>query len=148
MASDCMECVEGRAVALGLCADCLAGEPVEAVVRQIARLARELEEARERVRRVRSAVIRAAAALVRLDLRWDPREEAEWVRRESVVKIATRLGDKVLALSTPQEAGGADCRCAPAAPWRSDGATCPDWPGCGSSDWRPATPQEVSEPCA
>lgn len=46
MASECMECVEGRAVALGLCADCLAGEPVEAVVRQIARLTRELEEAR------------------------------------------------------------------------------------------------------
>ena len=46
MANDCMECVEGRAVALGLCADCLAGEPVEAVVRQIARLTRELEEAR------------------------------------------------------------------------------------------------------
>jgi|SRR5690625_477956 len=80
----------------------------EAVNAEIARLTRELEEARERERRVRSAVIRANAALVRLDLRWDPREEAEWVRRGPVVEIATRLKDEVLALSTPQEASGAD----------------------------------------
>lgn len=46
----CMECVEGQAVALGLCSHCLAGEPVGAVVGQIARLARELEEARELLR--------------------------------------------------------------------------------------------------
>lgn len=51
MASECMECVEGRAVALGLCSHCLAGEPVEAVVGQVARLARELEEARSHARR-------------------------------------------------------------------------------------------------
>lgn len=50
MASECMECVEGRAVALGLCSHCLAGEPVEAVVRQIARLTRELEEVRALLR--------------------------------------------------------------------------------------------------
>src|SRR5690606_982176 len=42
----CMECVEGRPVALGLCADCLAGEPLEEVIRQIARLSRELETAK------------------------------------------------------------------------------------------------------
>lgn len=209
---------------------------------EIARLTRELEEARERERGVRSAVIRAVAALARLAPRLDPREEAEWVPRGSVVEIATRLKDEVLALSTPQEAsdgttrwyceygcgcvldsraaryhdcrrpasdGGevrgdapagatlyrrrcgwcgayegtvdpkepcakdeigyigphqfevleavvsgsgsppgegerANCRCAPGAPWRSDGATCPDWPGCGNPDWRPATPQEAS----
>jgi hypothetical protein len=46
----CMECVEGRPVALGLCADCLAGEPLEEVIRQIARLSRELEEARKMIR--------------------------------------------------------------------------------------------------
>ena len=46
----CMECVEGRPVALGLCADCLAGEPLQEVIRQIARLSRELEEARELLR--------------------------------------------------------------------------------------------------
>ena len=46
----CMECVEGRPVALGLCADCLAGEPLEEVIRQIARLTRELEAAWERER--------------------------------------------------------------------------------------------------
>ena len=46
----CMECVEGRPVALGLCADCLAGEPLEEVIRQIARLSRELEEARKLIR--------------------------------------------------------------------------------------------------
>src|SRR5690606_9706094 len=46
----CMECVEGRPVALGLCADCLAGEPLEEVIRQIARISRELEAATELLR--------------------------------------------------------------------------------------------------
>ena len=52
MASEtyCMECVEGRPVALGLCADCWAGEPLEEVIRQIARLSSELEAAREIIR--------------------------------------------------------------------------------------------------
>ena len=53
----CMECVEGRPVALGLCADCLAGEPLEEVIRQIARLSRELEAALERERRLREAIL-------------------------------------------------------------------------------------------
>jgi len=54
----CMECVEGRPVALGLCADCLAGEPLEEVIRQIARLSRELEAALEREQRLREALER------------------------------------------------------------------------------------------
>ena len=53
----CMECVEGRPVALGLCADCLAGEPLEEVIRQIARLSSELSAALERERRLREALL-------------------------------------------------------------------------------------------
>lgn len=60
----CMECVEGRPVALGLCADCLAGEPLEEVIRQIARLARELEEARERERHIEGQIVALVEAEV------------------------------------------------------------------------------------
>ena len=60
----CMECVEGHPVALGLCADCLAGEPLEEVIRQIARLARELEEARERERHVERQIVALVEAEV------------------------------------------------------------------------------------
>jgi len=61
----CMECVEGRPVALGLCADCLAGEPLEEIIRQIASISRELEEARAHARRLCVALraIRDEAAI-------------------------------------------------------------------------------------
>lgn len=60
----CMECVEGRPVALGLCADCLAGEPLEEVIRQIARLSRELENARTRLAHIEREVARLVDAEV------------------------------------------------------------------------------------
>lgn len=49
MPNECMECVEGQAVALGLCADCLAGGLADAID-EITSLTRELEEAREILR--------------------------------------------------------------------------------------------------
>jgi len=60
----CMECVEGRPVALGLCADCLAGEPLEEVIRQIAGLSRELENARTRLAHIEREVVRLVDAEV------------------------------------------------------------------------------------
>lgn len=71
---------------------------------ELARLTRELEEARERERAIRVAVTGALSSLVCLEPRWDPKEEAEWVRRAGVVEAVNRIKDAVYPVATPQEA--------------------------------------------
>jgi len=102
--SYCMECVEGRPVALGLCADCLAGEPLEEVIRQIARLSRELEAARAALTiaettaanlhdtiRLRDRELEAARELIR-DLVDDEDAGLVWLGRRLVCAYCTADG--------------------------------------------------------
>lgn len=85
-----MGCAEGRAVALGLCSHCLAGEPVEAMVGQIARLARELEESRRERSAARAEALTAQASLRRVERELEEARERERGYREALCRALDR----------------------------------------------------------